>query len=241
MRSNALLSGGAGTTVRCGATADVIAAKGFEKDTYFAIAARDIRALPKLEGTVHVNLALIAQFMVNYVFNPATCPAVPQRSEPQHDAFLFTQGPTRGLGRIQFHDYERILARFDIANVKIFHEQMARLKAFLAQATPSVEQRLDTDFSMAVAELFALLVYGQLILENVTIYAIDEATVAQIFAVLVRDFSTYALQLHQQSSTTTQQMQYCLQILRKPAVNLQQYQRIWEQVYALKGLYEMPT
>jgi acyl-CoA dehydrogenase len=87
------------------------------------------------------------------------------------------------------------LARFDIANVRIFHEQMARFKAFLAQATPSVEQRLDTDFSMAVAELFALLVYGQLILENVTIYAIDEATVAQIFAVLVRDFSTYALQV----------------------------------------------
>ena len=31
---------------------DVIAAKGFEKDMYFEMAARDIRALPKLEGTV---------------------------------------------------------------------------------------------------------------------------------------------------------------------------------------------
>ncbi|NNF55236.1 MAG: acyl-CoA dehydrogenase, partial [Acidimicrobiales bacterium] len=31
---------------------DVIAAKGFEKNTYFSMAARDIRALPKLEGTV---------------------------------------------------------------------------------------------------------------------------------------------------------------------------------------------
>ena len=38
---------------------DVIAAKGFEKDGYFEMAARDIRALPKLEGTVHVNMALI--------------------------------------------------------------------------------------------------------------------------------------------------------------------------------------
>ena len=133
-----------------------------------------------------------------------------QRSEPQHDAFLFTQGPARGLGHIQFHDYERILARFDAANVRIFHEQMALFKAFLAQATPSAEQRLDTDFSMAVAELFALLVYGQLILENVTIYAIDDATVAQIFDVLVRDFSTYALQLHHKPSTTMHQMQYCL-------------------------------
>jgi cytoskeletal protein CcmA (bactofilin family) len=34
---------------------DVIAARGFERDTYFSRAASDIRALPKLEGTVHVN------------------------------------------------------------------------------------------------------------------------------------------------------------------------------------------
>ena len=42
---------------------DAIAAKGFEKNTYFSQAAIDIRALPKLEGTVHVNIALIAKFM----------------------------------------------------------------------------------------------------------------------------------------------------------------------------------
>ena len=35
------------------------------------MAARDIRALPKLEGTVHVNMALIVKFMANYFFNPA--------------------------------------------------------------------------------------------------------------------------------------------------------------------------
>lgn len=49
---------------------DVIAAKGFEKDMYFEMAARDIRALPKLEGTVHVNMALIIKFMANYFFKP---------------------------------------------------------------------------------------------------------------------------------------------------------------------------
>ncbi|HRK03105.1 MAG TPA: acyl-CoA dehydrogenase family protein, partial [Oligoflexia bacterium] len=47
---------------------DVIAAKGFEKDTFFETAAREIRALPKLEGTIHVNMALIIKFMKNYFF-----------------------------------------------------------------------------------------------------------------------------------------------------------------------------
>ena len=45
---------------------DIIAARGFEKDTYFEMAARDIRALPKLEGTVHVNIALIVKFLANF-------------------------------------------------------------------------------------------------------------------------------------------------------------------------------
>ena len=44
----------------------MIAAKGFGKDMYFEMAARDIRALPKLEGTVHVNIALIVKFMPNF-------------------------------------------------------------------------------------------------------------------------------------------------------------------------------
>jgi acyl-CoA dehydrogenase len=38
---------------------DVIAAKGFEKDTYFEMATKDIRGLPKLKG-MHVDIALIS-------------------------------------------------------------------------------------------------------------------------------------------------------------------------------------
>ncbi|MEM9177256.1 MAG: acyl-CoA dehydrogenase, partial [Myxococcota bacterium] len=78
---------------------DAIAAKGFEKDTYFGQAAIDIRALPKLEGTVHVNIALIAKFMPNYFFNADdTLPEIPRQDHGANDDFLFDQGSTRGLG-----------------------------------------------------------------------------------------------------------------------------------------------
>ena len=50
---------------------EVIAARGFEKDTYFESAVRDIRALPKLEGTVHVNLALVLKFLPKYMMAAA--------------------------------------------------------------------------------------------------------------------------------------------------------------------------
>src|SRR3954462_4475335 len=83
---------------------DVIAAKGFEKDMVFEMAARDIRALPKLEGTVHVNMALVLKFMANYLFNPADYPLVPPRRDAADDEFLFRQGPAKGLGKNQFND-----------------------------------------------------------------------------------------------------------------------------------------
>ncbi|RLB95479.1 MAG: acyl-CoA dehydrogenase, partial [Deltaproteobacteria bacterium] len=65
---------------------DVIAARGFEKDTYFEMAARDIRALPKLEGTVHVNMALVVKFMANYFFNPGQFDDIAPQTAPGHDA-----------------------------------------------------------------------------------------------------------------------------------------------------------
>jgi hypothetical protein len=95
---------------------DVIAAKGFEKSMYFEQAAVDIRALPKLEGTVHVNIALIVKFMPSFFFAPAECPEVPRRDDAADDTFLFHQGPARGLGNIRFHDYRRAFALFDMLN-----------------------------------------------------------------------------------------------------------------------------
>jgi acyl-CoA dehydrogenase len=219
---------------------DVIAAKGFEKDTYFEMAARDIRALPKLEGTVHVNIALIVKFMPNYFFNPAPYPEIPTVDDARNDDFLFDQGPTRGLGKIRFHDYALAFDRYDLPNVHVFKEQVAVFKELLAMATPDEAQRKDTDVLMALGELFTLVVYGQLVLENARIYGVDDDVVDQIFDFMVRDFSRFALQLHGKPSSTPPQMAYCMRMIRKPAVDEVRYQRVWrDHVYALKGAYEM--
>jgi acyl-CoA dehydrogenase len=218
---------------------DVIAAKGFEKDTYFEMAARDIRALPKLEGTVHVNLALVAKFIFNYFFNPQDYPSVSRQTQPQHDAFLFNQGPTRGLGKIQFHDYNPVFKESKLPNVKIVHEQITLFKDLLSQATPNATQQKDTDFSMAIAELFALIVYAQLILENAQIYEISDETLDQIFDFIVRDFSKYALQLLSKASTTPQQSEFCSQMIQKSKFNQDRFNQVWDEVFSLKDLYEM--
>jgi acyl-CoA dehydrogenase len=219
---------------------DVIAAKGFEADTYFEMAARDIRALPKLEGTVHVNIALIVKFMPNYFFNPGEYPPLPRQDQPRTDDFLFNQGPTRGLSKIQFHDYQSAYDSYDLPNLAIFKNQLAVFKEFLALATPDEHQQKDIDFLLALGEIFALVVYGQLILENAPIYEIDEALIDQIFDFMVRDLSKFALALYSKASTTPKQMEYCQKMIHKAHVDHGRFQKVWdEHVYALKDLYEM--
>ncbi|MEV4639556.1 acyl-CoA dehydrogenase family protein [Actinoplanes sp. NPDC049548] len=219
---------------------DVIAAKGFEADTYFDKAAKDIRGLPKLEGTVHVNLALILKFMPNYLFRPAGFAPVPARHDPADDEFLFRQGPARGLGAIRFHDWRAAYdAHADLANVARFREQADGLCALLRDHAPDEQQQSDLDFLLSLGQLFALVVYGHLILEQAELTGLDRQLLDEIFAVLVQDFSAYATELHGKAATTKEQAAWALAHVRRPVIDPDRTAAVWEQVVALCGAYEM--
>ncbi len=219
---------------------DVIAAKGFEKDTFFEMAARDIRALPKLEGTVHVNIALIMKFMASYFFKSADFPEVGRQDQAADDEFLFNQGPARGLSKVRFHDYRRTYAGCPLPNVRVFRKQTAVLKRMLLLARPRKNQLRDIDFLLALGQMFTLVVYGQLIIENARICQIDDDTIDQIFEFMVRDFSAYALQLRDKPSATKLQQWHCGQIMRRPAVDTSRFDRVWlDHVYSIRGSYTM--
>jgi acyl-CoA dehydrogenase len=219
---------------------DVIAAKGFEKDMYFEMAARDIRALPKLEGTVHVNMALIIKFMANYFFKPGKYKDPARMVAPVNDDFLFNQGATKGLGKTRFHDYRKVYGEVNLPNVKIFKKQIRLLKFMLLVGKPSKEQIKDFDFLLNLGELFTLVVYGQLILENAKLLGIDDALIDQIFDIMIRDFSKYALQLYTKGSTTLVQQKICKRMVKRPVVDKKRFSQIWETyVFPLNGQYEM--
>ena len=219
---------------------DVIAAKGFEKDMYFEMAARDIRALPKLEGTVHVNMALVLKFMAAYLFDPAEYDAVPTRDDDADDEFLFRQGPARGLSKIRFQDWHDAYAAFaHVPNVARFTEQAEGLKTLLSTAPPSEDQIRDLDFMLTLGELFTLVVYGQLILEQAALKDVPAETIDQIFDVLVRDYSAYAVALHGRASSTDAQREWALAHVRKPVVDGDRFASVWAKVRSLAGAYEM--
>ena len=224
---------------------DVIAAKGFEKDGYFEMAARDIRALPKLEGTVHVNMALIIKFMKNYFFMPGEFPEIGHMDGTHSDDFLFEQGPTKGLGRIQFHDYNLAYDSCDLPNVNVLKEQIAQLKIFLmtsaSDPTSAAEQARDIGFLLSLGELFTTVAYGQLILEYRNLHPADisDDELDMIFDVLVRDFSGYALDVYSKHNSTQPQMDACLKMIRKPVTSREVYDRVWQKVHALRDQYVM--
>ena len=219
---------------------EVIAAKGFEKDTYVEMASSHIRALPKLEGTVHVNMALIVKFMANFLFKPQEYPEVARQTEARHDAFLFDQGPTRGLGGIRFHDPMLAYGPVHLPNVEIFKRQIETLKALLVGCPPDTAQTRDMDFLLPLGELFTLVAYGQLILESARLQRVDDHLLDQIFDFMVRDFSRYALDLHSINSTTTEQAEACLKMIHRPHHDPERFNRVWtDHVIANVDAYEM--
>ncbi len=219
---------------------DILAAKGFEKNTYFCEVARLIGALPRLEGTVHVNVAQILKFMPNYLFNPAAYPEIGTRSDPADDVFFWAQGPARGASKVQFADWTPVYEKsLDVPNVARFYEQARALKELLTTAAPDAEQGRDLDLLLVVGHLFTLVVYGQLILEQANLIGLDRDLLDQIFDIQVRDFSAHAIALHGKASSTSAQQEWALSAVRKPVTDAHRFDRVWEQVKAYDGAYEM--
>jgi acyl-CoA dehydrogenase len=218
---------------------DIIAAKGFEQDTYFEMAIRDIGMLPKLEGTEHVNLALIIKFIKNYFFGPVEYPEVKSAVGATDDTYLFHQH-TGKLASVRFPDYRLAYAGVDLPNTNVFREQMETFRQVLVQAPPSADQAKNVDYMLAAGELFTLIAYAQLILENAKIQGTDEDVVDTMFAVLVKDFSERALKMVVEYDNTDDQEQLFRAMIRKPDRNPERLARVWEgHVLPLAGAYVM--
>ncbi|MGN6337674.1 acyl-CoA dehydrogenase [Mycobacterium sp.] len=221
---------------------DVIAAKGVEKDTIFEAMTREIGLLPRLEGTVHINIGLLGKFMPNFLFAPnGALPSIGRRDDAADDTFLFNQGPTGGLGKVRFHDWRAPFDSFGhLPNVALLRSQIDVLADMLAGATPDAAQQKDVDFAFAVGQLFATVPYAQLILEEAALSGVDEGLIDEIFAVLVRDFNAYAVELSDKPATTDDQARFALRMIRRPVHDPARYDQIWkEHVLPLSGAYQM--
>ena len=221
--------------------AEVISAKGFERDSYFDTAKSIVDGLPKLEGTVHVNRALLLKFLPAYLFGSEALSAPPARHDEGDDAFLFAQGPTRGLSRIPFPDWRPSFDAFAaVPNVALFRELADALLRLIQDVSLTPEQMTeDLDFQQSLAQLFSLVPYGQLILEQAQLEDAPADVVDFVFETLVRDFSATAIELHGKASSTEAQQRWALDSVRKPVVDEARADRVYAEVRSLAGSYVM--
>lgn len=240
---------------------DVIAARGFERDTYFSRAASDIRALPKLEGTVHVNIALVLKFMPRYLGaahgGAQDYREIPVRQDAADDAYLFHQGAAKGLGSVGFGDWRPSFDRFaHLPNVAVFREQIDAFTQLVLTAPPTEAQQKDLDYLQVLGQLFTQIVYAQLILESAAL-ALDrgetrpgsvsdlsdltEAHIDRMVAVFVNDMSGYAVELHGQASATDEQSKAAMVIVRKPVIHPDAENAFVSEVLSYSGAYEMKS
>ena len=238
---------------------DVIAARGFEQDTYFSRAATDIRALPKLEGTVHVNIALVLKFLPMYLGaahgGAQKYPGVAVRQDSADDAYLFHQGPAKGLSKIGFADWRPALDRFGhLPNVAVFREQIDAFTQLVMTAPPTEAQHKDLDYLQVLGQLFTQVVYAQLICESAAlamdagqtrsgsvsdISDLTEAHIDRIFAVFVQDMAEQAVALNGQPSATDAQRTAALAIIKHPVIDPVAETEFVAEVLSYDGTYEM--
>ncbi len=180
--------------------------------------------------------------MKNYFFNPKEYAPVAPDFSTKDDMFLFNQGPTKGLGSVQFHDYKPVFASYSkLPNVAIFIKQMNIFRELLEKAGPDQAQDMDPSFSLPLGEMFSIVVYGQLILEQAKFDKVDDDIINQIFDFMVRDFARFALAIYGMHNSKDEQRAYCKEImLIKSQGDDDQYNRVWKKyVFALNGEYAM--
>jgi len=220
---------------------DIIAAKGFEKDMYFEQAVSELIGFPKLEGTRHVNMALIAKLIPSYMFMPGEFEEIGRITDGRNDDFLFRQGPTKAYAKTKFHDFNlsyNSLAH--LPNVKVFMEQIQAYKEYLmVSGQDLMKQMMEFDYLLAVGELFTMVAYGHLIIESAKIEKVSDEIMNQMFDLFIRDFSAFAQELYGKPHNTDVQLEKIVKMFKRPVPNQTEFEKVLnEEVYSLVDVYE---
>jgi acyl-CoA dehydrogenase len=178
---------------------ECIGAKGFESDTFFEMALRDIQLIPGLEGSTHINLGLAAQFIPRYFAQPTAdlvAPSSRTKSGVGGENPYLMNARTGALNTIGFPHLQSAFEPLSrIPNVQLFIEQVNAFRLFLNASGIDRPAAADARVSLSLGQCFATIAYAQLIAENSVLLAVPPPVVAVIFHLLIGDLSVSALSL----------------------------------------------
>ncbi len=178
---------------------ECIGARGFESETYFETALRDVQLIPGLEGSTHINFGLTAQFIDGYFSGSGTDAPFPESllnvADPGENPNWF-EACDRNATTVRFAGYLNAYEplRF-VPNVCSFMKQVKAFHVFAVGGIATLNPSGDHGIFIEMGKCFANVAYAQLVAENCLAAKIAPATVALIFHGLIEDFSAAALRL----------------------------------------------
>jgi acyl-CoA dehydrogenase len=179
---------------------ECVGAKGFEADTYFEMALRDVQLIPGLESSAHINLGLAAQFIPRYFGRPRSDLIAPpslctQETASAENPYLM-QARSTAIHTIAFAPLLRAFrAHKPVANVRQFARQAKAFRDFARTLRAQRNAVTDTQLAMALGQCVAIIAYAQLISESASRLNTPQDILAEIFHFLVSDLSTTAMVL----------------------------------------------
>lgn len=194
-----------------GLLSECIAARGFEADTYFESALRDIQMIPSLEGSTHINFGLAAQFLGPYFADadgdvPEPASVTLSAADAGENPYWFA-GRDRNARTVRFADFRKAYQPLQaIANVRSFVKQVEAFHIFTAGISAQHPARdgaptnkhadlSDTSLFIALGKCLATIAHAQLVAENCVIAKVAVTTMSVLFHGLIEDFSAEALRL----------------------------------------------
>lgn len=220
---------------------NVMAAKAYETDTYAETAIRQISNSVKLEGTAHVNLGQAVKFVKSFFSENVDIPEIPDGKVVKDDTQNILVQAFGNSKSIKFPDYRRSYANCSLPNVKILLEQAEAFKEFYFKAPPTKEQEKNSDFMLSVSEVFAAIVYGQLVYEKAKLEGIEDMVIDQLFSYLVRDINMSVMrQLGEYAGLFAPgQKEGLFNIIKDPSIDFAREQAIFDDyVLLLNNTYK---
>jgi acyl-CoA dehydrogenase len=182
---------------------ECIGAKGFESDTYFETALRDVPLVPILEGSTHINHQSVAQFARAYFARRGVAAGPPPASPPSLAALgdaagespylmAFLPGDEHLIRFAPFLDAYRPLRR--VRNVLIFVRQAAAFRRFALSADARALAR-DVEVAIALGKCLSIVAYAQLVAEHCTIAGVAAEFLSVLFHQSIEALTAESLRL----------------------------------------------
>jgi len=185
------------------------------------MALRDIQLIPGLEGSTHINLDMAAQFLERYLARGrenvlagvhattrlgssksevASPPAAPESlalgNAARGENEYLLEARSGAINSITFPHYlDAYRPLGDVANVRIFARQVARLRRFIFVVREAQRAAENATVTQAIGQCLAMTVYAQLVAENARIMKVPGEMVSAIFELLIGDLNACALKL----------------------------------------------